>query len=240
MSVKKIYALAVLLFATLLLMPTAFAQPKKSNLQDFKYDPDANRSGPVDKRAAVNGNRKLRAVSEPGDELAKKKSNPKKPLYALGLAMFLILGCSPLALKLFRENKERLNNQNAFGRNPEGVGEPVYAPKKRTDAGGVRAGSDPRRGRRNASSDSNALARTDEDYGASEKPAMPLVSPEELHEKVWYTLADSGKWLTAESVARMAKLDLEQVREELAALAEEQHIDSTKDRVGRPMYKFIS
>ena len=240
MSNKKIYALAVLLFASLLLMPAAFAQPKKANLQNFEYTPSSQgSSGPVDKRAAVNGNKQLRVDPTSDEAKEKKTGNPNKPFYVIGLILFILAGCSPFAVRLFRENNERLAAQNAFGRNPDGVGEPVHAPKKKPSAGEGRIGSDPRK-RRASSADSSALARTDENYGAEEKPSVPLVSPEELHEKVWYTLADSGKWMTAESVARVAKLDLEQVREELTALAEEQHIESTKDRVGRPMYKFIA
>ena len=230
MRMRIVQMFAALVLACLLLAPAAFAQGKRGNMgmKDFEYTPSSGDSGAVDKRAAVSGGKNLRSFDGSDELEKKKKGDPLTPVYALGLIFAICLCCAPVAIKLYSDNKKRLENEAAFGRNPEGVGEPVSR----------KAADQSRRGRN--ASNSSALARTDEAGDEEEMPSIPLASPEEVHNKVWYTLADANKWLSAEGVARLAKLDLEQVRAELANLAQDGHIESSKDRTGRPIYKFIS
>lgn len=223
---RKRTALALLAFilVAMLCAPVALAQnSKRANMRDYTPSNQSQGSAPVDKRAMARGGSQLKDFGSSGKRV-EKKGDPMVPIYALGLVLFLVGGCTPFAMKLIKENNKRLADEASFGRNPEGVGEPVSrgASPRRKDAGG---------------NPGSGLAKLDDAVGEEDKPSVPLASPEEVHEKVWYTLGDAGKWLSAEGVARLAKLDVEQCREELKMLAEDGHIDESKDRTGRPIYK---
>ena len=178
--------------------------------------------GPApDKRALASGSNKLRSYGSTGaQEMQEKPSDPLVPVYAIVLCLLIGGGCLPVAMKLMKENNQRLADEATFGRNPDGVGEPVSRRAGPRNAGG-----------------SDELARLGDDGDGAESPGMPRLSPEEVHERVWYKLQDSQKWLSAEGVARLAKLDVEQVREELKLLAQDDYIEESRDKTGRPIYK---
>ena len=146
--------------------------------------------------------------------------DPMTPFYAVILCLLIGAGCLPVAMKLMKENNKRLADEATFGRNPEGVGEPV---SKRA---GPRGGGT-----------SDKLARVGD--AGEESPSMPRLSPEEVHERVWYKLQEVQKFLSAEGVAKLAKLDLEQTREELQMLAKDGYLEVGRDKSGRPIYRIL-
>lgn len=206
MRTRKLLFVAVL--ASLLAMPavTALAQPS---------------GNAPDKRALASGSNKLRSFGSTGSqEIKETPKDPMVPLYALVLCLLIGGGCLPVAMKLMKENNKRLADEATFGRNPDGVGEPV---SKRA---GPRGGGT-----------SDKLARVGD--AGEESPSMPRLSPEEVHERVWYKLQEVQKFLSAEGVAKLAKLDLEQTREELQMLAKDGYLEVGRDKSGRPIYRIL-
>lgn len=218
------HLLPILLLSLMCLAPAAFAQAPKRTLNEFTPTNKPRRADTTeDKRRLAHGaGANLRSYGQSElDEIANKRpKDPLIPLYAIGLGAFLFVFCAPFAIKLYRDNQKRLEAEATFGRNTESGEAPA--------AGRGRYAAD-------EGASSNKLATLD--ANDESKPSVPLVSSDELRERVWNTLLDAQKWLSAEGVARLAKLDPEQTRGELQELAQEGHIELSKDRTGRPIYK---
>jgi hypothetical protein len=214
--------LALLIVSFVCLAPSAaLSQPKRaSNLSEFTPRQTSRQDASQDKRSLARGpSGELRNFDQSEDMKAMQRpKDPYTPLYALLLVLFLALCCAPVAIKLHGDHKKRLAAESSFGRN---------------------SGGSPAKDRFDTSNDgpSDKLATLDTLHGEENKPSVPLVSPDELRDRVWNTLLDAQKWLSVEGVARLAKLDPEQTRGELQELAQEGHIEKSKDRTGRPIYK---
>ena len=212
--------LPVLLLAVFCFLPSSsFAQaPKRSGIKEYSPAQASRKADSAeDKRSLAKGNAgKLRSYDH-ADEIAAQKppSDPYTILYGVLLALFIGMCCAPVMFKLQRDNKKRLADEASFGRNGEGSGDAAAA-----------SGRD---------GPSDGLAVLDD--AGERHPSVPRVSADELRERVWNTLIDAQKWLSAEGVARLAKLDPDQARGELQDLARDGHIEQSKDRTGRPIYK---
>ncbi len=218
--------LALALSSTCLL-PTALAQaPNRASLSDYTPAHTDRRADTAEerRRLARGGGGNLRSYGQSElDQIARQQpKNPLRFMYGLALVLFIFLFCAPFALKLYRDNQKRLAAEASFGRNSEGGAAAAAQSRYSADLG----------------STSNKLATLEE--SAENRPSVPLVSPEELRERVWNTLLDAQKWLSAEGVARLARLDPEQARGELQELVREGHIELSKDRTGRPIYKMTA
>lgn len=217
------HILLALLLSLTCLLPAAFAQAPKRALSEYSPTHTSRRADTAEEKRSLargpGGDLRNYGQSELDQIKQQRPKDPYRVLYAAALCLFLFVCCAPVAMKLYRDNQKRLAAEATFGRNAAG-GEGAAAQSRYTvEAGGA----------------SNKLATLES--GADNMPSVPLVSPEELRERVWNTLLDAQKWLSAEGVARLAKLDPEQTRGELQELVREGHIELSKDRTGRPIYK---
>lgn len=212
----------VLLLSFAFTAPSAFAQAPKRPISEYSPKQTNRRADTSEeKKSLARGSAgQLRSYDQSDAEhIHQRPRDPYTPLYAIGLILFLSLCCLPVGMKLHRDNQKRLAAEASFGRNQEGSG--MSENKSRYDA--------------TLDGSSDKLATLGDN--ANNKPSVPLVSPDELRERVWNILIDAQKWLSAEGVARLAQLDPEQAREELQTLVQEGHIEHSKDRTGRPIYK---
>ena len=217
------HTLLALLLSLTCLLPSALAQAPKRALSDYSSAHTTRRADTAEEKRSLargpGGNLRNYGQSDLEQIERQRPRDPYTVLYALALCLFLFVVCAPFAIKLYRDNQRRLAAEATFGRNP---------------AGGEASAVQSRYARDDGNS-YNKLATLES--SAENRPSVPLVSPDELRDRVWNTLIDAQKWLSAEGVARLAKLDPEQARGELQELVREGHIELSKDRTGRPIYK---
>ncbi len=211
----------------LLMLPLSAGAQKRPEVREYSGPTE----GPSEAEIAA---AKRRATGNIDVKEYGKSALPKEkpiPWMAIGLGFLVLLALSPLAYKTFLSTRKDLEDQATFGR--KGTTPP--------DEKGASSEDKPRPAVRRAQQ--QAAAPNGEESPQQKANETRMIDASALNasanarDLVWNALSQAGQWVSAEWVAKQAKLPAGTTQGEIDTLVAEGYLEQTKDKSGRPVFR---